>query len=298
MATTLDREDRKEAGVDRRAVAERIAAVEGLDGVADVVQRLGRGIRGSSARVQDLLSGTWLGHPLHPPLTDLVVGAWTSSLVLDAVGGSRGRAAADRLVGLGVLAAVPTALAGLADAADLSGPTRRTAALHALGNSTALGLYGLSWLARREGRRGTGRTLSVLGFGLAASSAWLGGHLSFRKGVGVNQAAFERLPVKWTAILDEDKLENDVLGHASVDGTEVLLVRNGRKLHALADRCSHRGCSLHEGTLEDDTVICRCHGSSFRLDGSVVRGPATAPQPALEARVRTGKIEVRVPPSD
>jgi nitrite reductase/ring-hydroxylating ferredoxin subunit len=129
----------------------------------------------------------------------------------------------------------------------------------------------------------------MLGFGVANGSAWLGGHLSFRKGVGVNQTAFERLPGKWTAVLDQDELEEGTLGHASVDGADLVVVKQGRKVHALADRCSHRGCPLHEGTLEDDLIVCRCHGSTFRLDTSVIRGPATAPQPALEARVRTGK---------
>jgi nitrite reductase/ring-hydroxylating ferredoxin subunit/uncharacterized membrane protein len=299
MATTVeDQELAKLRAATREAVTDRIEALEALDPAAEILQRLGHVVRRTSSRLESLLSGTWLGHPLHPPLTDVVAGAWTSSLVLDLVGGRRGRGAADTLVGVGVVAAVPTALAGLADAADLSGGARRVASIHALGNSTALAAYALSWLARRGGRRGTGRGLALLGFGLTTGSAWLGGHLSFRHGVGVNQTAFERLPSKWTAVLDDDELEDGVLGYASVDGTDVLLLRKGRKLHALADRCSHRGCSLHEGELENGTVVCPCHGSSFHLlDGRVVRGPAVAPQPVLEARMRGGRIEVRSLPS-
>jgi nitrite reductase/ring-hydroxylating ferredoxin subunit/uncharacterized membrane protein len=299
MATTVEQQEQAKpsATAARETVADRIEALEALDPAADVLQRVGGAVRGASTHLENLLSGTWLGHPLHPLLTDVVIGAWTSSLVLDLVGGRRSRAAADTLVGVGVAAAVPTALAGVADSADLSGRTRRAATVHAIGNSSALAVYGLSWLARRRGRRGTGRALALLGFGLVTGSAWLGGHLSFRKGVGVNQTAFEPLPSKWTAVLDEGELEEGTLGHASAGGAGVLLVRKGRKIHALADRCSHRGCSLHEGELEEDQVICPCHGSTFRLDGSIVRGPATAPQPALEARVRTGKVEVRVPPS-
>jgi nitrite reductase/ring-hydroxylating ferredoxin subunit len=73
-------------------------------------------------------------------------------------------------------------------------------------------------------------------------------------------------------------------------------VRTGDRVHALADRCSHRGCALHEGRLnDDDTVTCRCHGSTFRLDGSIIKGPATAPQPSFETRVRESKIEIRSP---
>ena len=297
MATTTAHPEQTKQPEKRQALTERISELEALDPYADLLQGAGRAIRGASPKLQDLLSGTRLGHPLHPPLTDVVVGAWTSSLVLDVVGGRRARRAADLLVGLGVVAGAPTALAGLVDSADLQGPTRRVALVHALGNSTALALFGLSWLARSDGHRGTGRVLSMLGFGVATGSAWLGGHLSFRKGVGVNQTAFVPLPTKWTAVLDQDELEEGTLGHASADGADVVIVKRGRKLYALADRCSHRGCALHEGTLEDDTVVCACHGSAFALDGSVVRGPATAPQPVLEARVRTGKVEVRVPPS-
>jgi nitrite reductase/ring-hydroxylating ferredoxin subunit/uncharacterized membrane protein len=297
MATTTARPELSEKPEKRTALTERIGELEALDPYADLLQGAGRAIRGASPKLQDLLTGTWLGHPLHPPLTDVVVGAWTSSLVLDVAGGRRARRAADLLVGLGVVAAAPTALAGLVDAADLQGPTRRVAVVHALGNTTALALYGLSWLARSDGHRGTGRALSMLGFGVATGSAWLGGHLSFRKGVGVDQTAFEPLPTKWTAVLDQDELEEDTLGHASAGAADVVLVRKGRKVYALADRCSHRGCPLHEGKLEEDVIVCSCHGSTFALDGSIVRGPATAPQPALEARVRTGKIEVRVPPS-
>jgi nitrite reductase/ring-hydroxylating ferredoxin subunit/uncharacterized membrane protein len=297
MATTTAQPEQTEQPEKRTALTERIGELEALDPYADLLQGAGRAIRGVSPKLQDLLTGTWLGHPLHPPLTDVVVGAWTSSLVLDVAGGRRARRAADLLVGLGVVAAAPTALAGLVDAADLQGPTRRVAVVHALGNSTALALFGLSWLARSDGHRGTGRVLSMLGFGAATGSAWLGGHLSFRKGVGVDQTAFEPFPTKWTAVLDQGELEQGTLGHASAGGADVVLVREGRKIYALADRCSHRGCPLHEGELEESVIVCRCHGSTFALDGSVVRGPATAPQPALEARVRTGKIEVRVPPS-
>ena len=83
------------------------------------------------------------------------------------------------------------------------------------------------------------------------------------------------------------------LTHA--DGLAVLLVRKGDRVHALADRCSHRGCSLHKGTLNDGTVTCPCHGSTFRLDGSIVKGPATSPQPSFDVRLSAGKVEIKRP---
>lgn len=277
----------------RETVVEPIERFESLDAVAEPLQAAARGAIPQASKLKDLLSGTWLGHPLHPPLTEVVIGAWTSALVLDLAGGESAEDAADLLVATGVLAALPTAAAGLSDWADLRGGTRRVGIVHAAGNTTALVLQALSWSARRRGDRSLGLLLSGLGFGLAGFSAWLGGHLSFARGVGVNQTAFDQAPGEWTAVLDESGLEEGKPTAAQAGTLSVLLVRKGRRLFALADRCSHRGCALHEGKLVDDTIVCPCHGSTFRLDGSIVKGPATSPQPAFEARVRKGTVEIR-----
>jgi nitrite reductase/ring-hydroxylating ferredoxin subunit/uncharacterized membrane protein len=279
----------------RQALAERIEQLEALDAVSEPLQQAVRTAVPQGSELKDLLSGTWLGHPLHPPLTDVVIGAWTSALLLDLLGGTEGQAAADRLVAAGIVAAGPTAAAGLSDWADLRGGSRRVGSVHAIGNTTALLLHTLSWLARRRGDRERGVALSALGFCVATSSAWLGGHLSFAKGVGVNQTAFEEAPAEWTAVLGEERLEEGKPTAARANGLGILVVRKGERLYALADRCSHRGCSLHDGTLnDDDTVTCPCHGSTFRLDGSIVKGPATYPQPAFDVRKNEGAIEVRL----
>jgi nitrite reductase/ring-hydroxylating ferredoxin subunit/uncharacterized membrane protein len=281
----------------RQAIADRIEQLQALDPVSEPLQKAVRAVVPQGSDLKDLLSGTWLGHPVHPPLTDVVIGAWTSALLLDLFGGDPTEEAADRLVGAGVLAAVPTAAAGLSDWAELRGGTRRVGSVHAIGNTTALLLHALSWAARRRGDRRRGVTLSALGYSVATFSAWLGGHLSFGKGVGVNQAAFEEGPSEWTAVLDDAELEDGKLTAAQANGAGVLLVRKGEGLYALADRCSHRGCSLHEGELNDDTVTCPCHGSTFGLDGSVTKGPATSPQPSFAVRTREGRIEIRRPGS-
>lgn len=277
----------------RESVAERIAGLEALDAVAAPLQAAANTVVPQRSQLKDLLSGTWLGHPLHPPLTDAVVGSWTSALVLDLVGGDGAEPAADCLVALGIAAAVPTALTGLSDWADVRGGARRVGTVHALGNTTALVLHMLSWSARRSGARDRGKLLSGIGFGIASFSAWLGGHLSFAEGVGVNQTAFDAAPEEWTAVIDADQLGEDELVGARAGTTPVLLVRRGEQVHALHDRCSHRGCSLHEGELDGETVRCPCHGSTFRFDGSIVSGPATAPQPCFAARLHDGKIEIR-----
>jgi nitrite reductase/ring-hydroxylating ferredoxin subunit/uncharacterized membrane protein len=278
----------------RQAVAARIERFDVLDPVSEPLQKGVRSVVPEDSELKDLLSGTWLGHPLHPPLTDVVIGAWTSALLLDLVGGERGREAADRLIAAGVLAAVPTASAGLSDWAELRGGTRRVGSVHAIGNTTALLLHALSWFARRRGDRERGIALSALGYATATFSAWLGGHLSFAQGVGVNQTAFEDAPSDWTPVLDEARLDEHAPTAARANGLAVVLVREGRRLFALADRCSHRGCSLHEGKLNaDETLTCPCHGSTFRLDGSIVKGPATSPQPAFDVRRHEGKVEIR-----
>jgi nitrite reductase/ring-hydroxylating ferredoxin subunit/uncharacterized membrane protein len=299
MARALTEEGTGMEPLAREALAERLEHVEALDTVAEPLQKAVRAAVPQESTLKDLLSGTWLGHPVHPPLTDVVVGAWTSALLLDVLGGPETEAAADRLVATGVLAALPTAAAGASDWAELRGGSRRVGVVHALGNTTALTLHALSWTARRRGNRTRGVALSALGYAIATFSAWLGGHLSFGQGVGVNQTAFESPPDEWAPVLDESDLEPDRLVGAQVDGLNVLLVREGERIHALSDRCSHRGCSLHEGELADGAVTCPCHGSTFRLaDGSIVKGPATAPQPTFDVRTREGVVQIRAPQED
>jgi nitrite reductase/ring-hydroxylating ferredoxin subunit/uncharacterized membrane protein len=279
------------------ATVERIEHLELLDGISDPLQKVVGVVVPERSRAKDLLSGTWLGHPAHPPLTDVVIGAWTSALLLDVLGGDRAEAAADRLVAIGAIAAVPTAAVGLSDWADLRGGERRIGTVHAIGNTTALALHALSWAARRRGHRSRGVALSALGYAVATCSAWLGGHLSFARGVGVNQTAFDAAPGEWTPVLGEDELEAGKLVRAQADGVAVLLIEAGDRLYALDDRCSHRGCSLQEGELRGDTVVCPCHGSTFRLDGSIAKGPATSPQPRFDVRRSGGRIEIRQPTS-
>lgn len=279
----------------RDVVEQTVERMEFLDPIGQNLQGVVKGLVPDDSQRKDLLSGTWLGHPLHPLLTDVVIGAWASAFMLDFLGGKKARPAADRLIGLGCLAAVPTAAAGFSDWADLWGPQRRIGEVHAAGNVTALGLFSLSWVARKRGRRGTGRLLSLLGMGVSAGSAWLGGHLSFGKGVGVNQTAFEDWPTDWRAAGKEADLQESTPVRKRVDGVDILLIKRGRRVHAMLNRCTHRGCGLDGGEFDGKTITCPCHGSTFALDGSIVKGPATAPEPVFEVRTRDGTVEVRRP---
>jgi uncharacterized membrane protein len=136
-------------------------------------------------RTGDVLSGKWLGHALHPLLTDLPLGCWLSAEVLDFVGGRKGRPAAQRLVGVGLLLVPPTVAAGLVDAKGLDDErTRRVAAVHGAGNAAVAYLYYRSWRARRRQHHLGGMLFGVAGGALAVAVGYLGGHLSFARGVG------------------------------------------------------------------------------------------------------------------
>ncbi|HEY0318769.1 MAG TPA: Rieske 2Fe-2S domain-containing protein [Solirubrobacterales bacterium] len=245
--------------------------------------------------VRDALSGRFLGHTLHPPLTDVPIGSWTSAMVLDAVGGAGSDDAARKLIGTGILAALPTAVTGSvewADSAEGRSSTRRIGLVHAAANSTALALYSASYLARRRG--GSGRVLALAGGAALAVGGYLGGHLAYVNGDGVAATAFEEGPTEWTATISESELPEGRPTCVVADRVPVLLVRQGERIRALANRCNHRGGPLHEGRLGENTITCPWHGSIFDLEtGSVKHGPAASPQPLYEARLRDGRIEVR-----
>ncbi|MDP9116750.1 MAG: Rieske 2Fe-2S domain-containing protein [Actinomycetota bacterium] len=267
-----------------------------LDGVADRVAALTRRVLPQS-KGRGLLSGKALGHPAHPGLVAVPMGTLISATALDLVGGPRARPAARRLIGLGLLSAVPTAATGASDWLDTEQAERRVGLIHWGLNVVALALYGASWTARGRDRQRQATTLALAGVGVLGGSGWLGGHLAFALGVGVDTTAFVHMTPDWSDVGPAAELDAPgatLSGHAA--GTAVLVVRTPQGLAAMADRCSHRGAPLHEGTIDADCVVCPWHGSVFTLvDGSVARGPATRPQPTFEVRTVKGRIEVRRP---
>jgi len=245
-------------------------------------------------KLKDLVSGTWLGHPLHPLLTDVPIGSWTSAFVLDLLGGEAAQGAADMLIGLGVVSAVPTAVTGLSELADVTEKGERSVgSAHAIGNVTAVALFGMSYALRRRGKRGPGTALSLAGAAVATASAYLGGHLVFRQVVGPSRALDGPLP-DWTPVLDAGDLAEGKPKRVTVGGGQIMLYKEGGRTYALINRCSHRGGPLHKGTVGHGRATCPWHLSVFSLeDGSVIQGPATAPQPTYEVREREGKVEIR-----
>jgi nitrite reductase/ring-hydroxylating ferredoxin subunit/uncharacterized membrane protein len=244
-------------------------------------------------RIKNALSGVWLGHRLHPMLTDAVIGTWVSAGLLDLIGDERDAAAARRLVGAGVAASLPTVLAGLNDYSELYDHGRRVAFIHAIAADVAAMLQTASLLARRAGRRRQGRRLSLAALVTVGAAGYLGGHLSQVLGVGVDHTAFDEGPDEWT---DTGVAASHVTTTPQVviaGEHEVLLVRVEGRLVALANRCSHAGWPIDEGEIADGCIMCPHHGSMFRLrDGTVVRGPAASPQPRYGVRERDGRVEV------
>jgi nitrite reductase/ring-hydroxylating ferredoxin subunit/uncharacterized membrane protein len=270
--------------VDPRNWGERLESAEGLDRVTRPVHR------GASAALRrgplkDALHGVWLGHPLHPLLTDLPIGFWTSAFVLDLFGGRGARRSAQHLVGAGVATALPTAAAGLADWTELDPPERRSGAVHAAANLLATALYALSWVARRRGRLVGGLAFAAAGATAATVGGFLGGHLSFRRAAGVNRATSAPAPDGWAEVTVEGGLGSEKPTLARLDGAPLAAALLDDEPAALFARCSHLAGPLEDGDLVDGCVRCPWHGSTFRLrDGAVVHGPATATQPAYELR--------------
>ncbi len=246
--------------------------------------------------VSDALHGTWLGHPLHPVLVQVPIGAFASASILDLVGGDDAEDGADLLALTGLVSAVPAALAGLNDWSSANPQEQRSGLVHAFANTVGLGCWVASLVSRRRGNRGKGTLLGLAGMAAMAAGGTIGGHLSYRRALGADSNADieDTGPVDWTDAGPAEVAEGKpVLRQAK--GTPVLLYRSGRRINALIDRCSHQSGPLHEGEIDDGCVTCPWHGSRFRLaDGAVVHGPSTHPQPALDVRTEGDRLQVKL----
>jgi nitrite reductase/ring-hydroxylating ferredoxin subunit/uncharacterized membrane protein len=265
-------------------------AVEKVRGAVDTVL--------ANEDVRDLLHGVPFGHPVHPVAVQVPIGAWTSAAVLDAFPGSS--PAASLLVGVGVAAAVPAAVAGFADWSKLHEQQSRVGLVHAAANILAVGLYSASLFQRARGKTTSGKLLGYLGLAVVSGAGFLGGHLAYRQAAGVNHVEDipHLFPTGWQPVAPLDEFESGKLETRTVAGIPILLLRRGSTIDVIADACSHLSGPLHEGELsgaegERPCVTCPWHGSVFSLTtGDVVHGPATAPQPKFETLIRDGMVEV------
>jgi nitrite reductase/ring-hydroxylating ferredoxin subunit/uncharacterized membrane protein len=253
----------------------------------------------ASEPVRNMLHGLWLGHPLHPALADLPVGAWTTALVLDGADAlslrpARFDAAVEKSIAVGLAGAVGAAVTGLADWQYTHDNARRVGLVHGSMNTVVIGLYAASLWDRRRGRRGRARLLSTLGYGLVQAAAYVGGDQVSRHPIGVDHADRQLEPRTFVSTIDEAELHDDQPQRVDADGVAIVLVRSGGTVHALGEQCSHLGGPLSEGRVYRGSLVCPWHGSRFVLEsGRTVSGPATTPQPCFRTRLREGRVEVR-----
>lgn len=277
--------------------------------VADKLQAIIQGAIGAHRRpprrLKTLLHGSWLGHPLHPVLTDIPLGAWPLAAIFDLLWlfvpqalpwAPRG---SEVLVVVGLLGALGAAVTGMADWSDTYGAERATGLYHGLLNVGATVLYIVSLALRLptpDGASIAGAIVGFAGLGLLLFAAYLGGDMVFAKGTGVNHTAWEPAPEEFEPVLPVAAIpENTLRRVVTASGVPVILVRIGDQYSALAATCTHAGGPLDEGKLEGGVVECPWHGSRFRMrDGHVLTGPATVRQPRYDVRVRDGQIEIKL----
>lgn len=268
------------------------------DGLAGAVSKVYESGGEATKKVEDFLHGTWLGHPLHPVLTDVPIGAWSVATVLDVMELATGRddlaPGADAAVAIGLVGAVGSATTGLTDWHKTDGKARKVGLVHGMLNLTATALYTTSLVLRRRKQREAAIVTGLLGFAVSSAAAYLGGNLVYEQKIGTDHTDRDSLLDSFVSVLPEEDLHEGQPVRVEAEGRKVVLVRQGGRIFALAETCAHLGGPLAEGRLGDGTITCPWHGSTFRLeDGSIVDGPSTYPQPCYDVRVRNGRIEVR-----
>lgn len=262
-----------------------------------IIQRTYKAAGAAGKRAANALYGTWLGHPLHPALTDIAIGAWTAAFafdVLDALSDRRAFArCADAAVAVGIAGGVGAIVSGATDWQHTAGQPRRVGLVHGLLNVGVTLLQAASFVLRGLGARQAGRVITGLSYGGILVSGYLGGELVERYRIGVNRAPVEEAPAGFGPVMAESDLPENELRRVEVSGVPVLLVRQGDRIYAMHATCTHLGGPLEQGAVVDGSVQCPWHASRFALDdGRVVGGPASFPERCLATRIRNGQIEV------
>jgi nitrite reductase/ring-hydroxylating ferredoxin subunit/uncharacterized membrane protein len=281
-------------------LAQVIGSQEWLDNIAKPVEKtVEKAFPGETGRtIKDGLQGRWLGHPLHPALTDVPIGAWMMAQVFDALGATRNTRAYDNAarvcITTGLVGAVGAAVTGLADWSDTGRDSRRIGFIHGLVNITATSLFLTSAILRRR-RKTTGAVAaSSTGFAVAMAGAYLGGTLVYQRQIGTHHALDWNAPGEFARAIAVSELPEGTKRKVRVGDVDVVVGRHQGTLFALAERCAHQGGPMSEGEMKDGTIVCPWHGSTFSTtSGKLVHGPSTYDQPCYETRVSDGFLEVR-----
>jgi len=253
-------------------------------------------------RLKIFLNGTWVGHPLHPALTDIPIGAWTLTIVLDLIGLlfklPQLGLASSIAIGMGVVGAAGAIVAGLMDWMDVDPPEKAVGAFHATLNTSATVLFLASFLLRwgQHWQPGWGAfVLALVGYLLVMCGGYLGGVMVFHLGVMINRNAYRRGPDDFTPAATTDELVEGELKRVLIEEQPVLLVKLNGTIHAVGAVCSHYGAPLNEGTVVQNTIECPWHLSRFALeDGRVVQGPACAAVPVYDCRIVNTQVQIKM----
>ena len=177
--------------------------------------------------LKTLLNGTWLGHPLHPVITDVPIAAWMFTALFDILWlvapatfpwAAR---AAEATVLLGLAAALAAVVTGMTDWSDTYGRERSIGFLHGLFNLIATTLYAVStWLrfTSPSGEHVVAAVLGFVGFAVVTYAAFLGGDMVFTHGTGVNHSAWEPAGEDFEAVMPLAALTEDKLYRVTAAG--------------------------------------------------------------------------------
>lgn len=252
-------------------------------------------------RFKSFLHGAWLGHAVHPVITDVPLGAWTVAIIADllAFTGKVSPEVGNFCIFIGLVGALGAAVTGYNDHHETFGHEMRLATAHGLVMTTSTLLYTASFLFRWLGGGSShdlAVILAVVGYVVLVGGAYLGGDLVFGTGTMVNRNAFAEGPEEeYVRVGAAADFVEGQMKKVDAGGMAMLIVRNGGRVHAIANTCSHAGGPLDEGQLQGDRVTCPWHASQFDItDGRVKRGPATVEQPVLAVRENGEAVEVKL----
>src|SRR3954470_18973105 len=100
----------------------------GVDRASELIKEAFQAGGEQGQQIKNALHGLWLGHPLHPAITDVPVGSWTVAAAMDLLeirGDSNYKSGADFAILFGLLASVPAAISGATDWSDTQGKAQR-----------------------------------------------------------------------------------------------------------------------------------------------------------------------------